>query len=144
TSQGPIIDSAGQPVGHHKGITNFTIGQRQGLPASGEGPRYVTRIDAQTNTIVVGREDELLADRLLAGELNLIRPERFCAERTAVLAMVRYRANLVAASATILSPACLQLEFQNPQRAVSPGQLVALFDPCGQEVLGAATITSTM
>ncbi len=144
-TQGPIVDGSNEVVGQHSGIANFTIGQRQGLPAySSGGARYVTRIDAQANTIVIGREDELMAHALVATELNVIRPERFTSDKTAVLAMVRYRAALAAASVTILSDDRLRLEFQTPQRAVTPGQLVALFDTAGREVLGAATIASTM
>ena len=137
---GEILTTTGESVGTHGGISNFTVGQRQGLPATSDGARYVTRIDASTNTIVIGREDELDAGGLLANEVNLIRPERFGAAETPVLAMVRYRATPVAAAAT-LSGDTLRLRFERPVRAVSPGQLVALFDPQTEEVLGAATIS---
>lgn len=139
--EGDIVTTAGAPAGKHAGISNFTVGQRHGLPAAGDGPRYVTRIDAASNTIVIGREDELGANGLTAGEVNLIRAERFAGGRTPVLAMVRYRAAPVPALATVNGDT-LALEFEMPLRAVSPGQLVALFDRGGQEVLGAATITA--
>ncbi|GAC1361220.1 MAG: tRNA 2-thiouridine(34) synthase MnmA [Vulcanimicrobiaceae bacterium] len=140
--EGPIVNSTGHVVGNHSGITNFTIGQRRGLPPNDGGARYVTRIDAQTNTIVVGREEELAANGLFGAELNLIRPERFSGEDTAVCAMVRYRAALTRARARIDRDRVLRLEFERPQRAVAPGQLVAMFDPSGDEVLGGATITA--
>ncbi|HET9096116.1 MAG TPA: tRNA methyl transferase PRC-barrel domain-containing protein, partial [Candidatus Baltobacteraceae bacterium] len=127
-------------AGTHGGISNFTIGQRQGLP-SGPAPRYVTRIDAVSNTIVIGRDDELDAGGLLANEVNLIRPERFTGARTPVLAMVRYRATPIAAFATVRGEG-LELRFEQPVRAISPGQLVAIFDRGGDEVLGAGTITA--
>jgi tRNA-specific 2-thiouridylase len=139
--EGAIVTTAGTRVGTHSGVSNFTIGQRQGLPSANDGPRYVTRIDAQTNTVVIGREDELDAHGLIAGEVNLIRPERFTGDRAPVLAMVRYRSRPVPALASIRGEV-LELEFESPQRAVSPGQLVALFDRAGDEVLGAATITA--
>lgn len=138
---GDIVTTAGTRVGTHSGISNFTVGQRHGLPAASDGPRYVTRIDSQTNTIVIGREDELTANGLVASEVNLIRPERFAEHRTPVLAMVRYRATPVPALATVVGDS-LELEFEQPQRAVSPGQLVALFDRSSEEVLGAATISA--
>jgi tRNA-specific 2-thiouridylase len=138
---GEIVTAAGAHVGTHSGISNFTIGQRHGLPATSDGPRYVTRIDAATNTIVIGREEDLDAFGLVARELNVIRPEHFRTERAPVLAMVRYRAMPVPALATIRGDS-LELEFEKPQRAVSPGQLVALFDREGEEVLGAATISA--
>lgn len=138
-SEGEIVTASGEIVGRHEGVANFTVGQRSGLPASSGGPRYVTRIDAVSNTIVIGREDELEASGLLAGEINVIRPERFARERAAVLAMVRYRATPVPAFATLREDT-LELQFASPLRAVSPGQLVALFDLEGEEVVGAATI----
>jgi tRNA-specific 2-thiouridylase len=138
---GEILTTAGVAVGTHDGIANFTVGQRQGLPSMPGGPRYVTRIDAARNTIVIGREDELDATGLTATEINLVRPERFTTPRTPVLAMVRYRSSPVPAFATLRGDV-LELDFERPVRAVSPGQLVALFDRSGEEVLGAATITS--
>jgi tRNA-specific 2-thiouridylase len=137
--EGEIVTTSGALVGHHGGIAGFTVGQRQGLPSSSDGARYVTRIDAATNTIVIGREEELDTRGLLADEANLIRPERFAKPRARVLAMVRYRATPAPAYATVRD-STLEIEFDRPIRAVSPGQLVALFDENGEEVLGAATI----
>jgi tRNA-specific 2-thiouridylase len=138
---GEIFDTAGAHVGTHAGIANYTVGQRRGLPANiGEGPRYVTRIDPATNTIVVGRDDELGAAGLIADEVNLIRPERFVEPDAPVLAMTRYRQSPAPARATLAADGTLHLRFEALHRSVSPGQLVALFDTAGEEVLGAATI----
>ena len=139
-SAGAIVASSGARVGEHAGIANYTVGQRARLPGSDDGARYVTRIDATTNTIVVGREDELLARELEADELNLIRPERFTGAATPVRAMVRYRAAPARAFATISGLSGLHLHFERPQRAITPGQLVALLEGDTEEVLGAATI----
>jgi tRNA-uridine 2-sulfurtransferase len=142
--EGAVVTTAGERVGTHAGIGGYTVGQRRGLPPSGDGPRYVARIDATTNTIVIGREDELGANGLIADEVNLIRPELFAGNRARVLAMTRYRAKLVAATAERSADGTeLHLAFDEPQRAVSPGQLVALFDADGAEVIGAATIRTT-
>ena len=137
---GSIVDSSGELVGAHVGIANYTVGQRTKLPASNDGPRYVTRIDAATNTIVIGAENELLASALIADEVNLIRPERLGSEPVAIDAMVRYRAKPARAQARCDAFGQLHLEFSQPQRAITAGQLVALFEPDGDEVLGAATI----
>jgi tRNA-specific 2-thiouridylase len=138
------VTTAGERVGEHAGIGGYTVGQRRGLPA-GDGPRYVTRIDASTNTIVIGREEELGIDALIADEVNLIRPERFAAGRARVLAMTRYRARLVPANAELIpNDGTLRLTFDEPHRAVTPGQLVALLDTDGIEVIGAATIRETI
>lgn len=140
--EGDVVTAGGEVVGRHRGVANYTIGQRQGLPAANDGPRYVTRIDPETNRVTVGREDELLAYGLRANEVNLIRPERFAAA-TPVRAMVRYRSTPAAATAE-LDGRELRLQFERPQRAVSPGQLVALFDAQTDEVLGAATIAEAI
>ena len=138
---GAIHDTAGELVGTHAGIANYTVGQRRGLPANiGEGPRYVTRIDPATNTIVVGRDDELGAGALIADEVNLLRPERFTAPDAPVLAMTRYRQAPVSARATVAGDGTLHVQFDELHRSIAPGQLVALFDLDGEEVLGAATI----
>jgi tRNA-specific 2-thiouridylase len=142
TRPGDVVTTSGDLVGTHGGIGGYTVGQRRGLPAS-DGPRYVTRIDAATNTIVIGRDDELGVDGLVADEVNLIRPERFGDGPTRVLAMTRYRAALAPADAQFANDGTLQLEFDRPHRAVTPGQLVALFDGDGIEVIGAATIRAT-
>ncbi|HEX3670504.1 MAG TPA: tRNA 2-thiouridine(34) synthase MnmA [Candidatus Cybelea sp.] len=137
---GDVVASGGAKFGTHAGIANYTVGQRAKLPASGDGPRYVTRIDAASNTIVIGREDELLCGELEAEELNLIRPERFDDGQNPVRAMVRYRSAPALAFASVLDGHRLRLRFERPQRAVTPGQLVALLDVESEEVLGAATI----
>ncbi len=136
---GAMATTAGERVGTHAGIGGYTVGQRRGLPA-GDGPRYVTRIDAATNTIVIGRADELGCAGLVADELNLIRPERFAGGPARVLAMTRYRSAPVAATALVAGDAALRVDFDEPHAAVSPGQLVALLDPTGHEVLAGATI----
>lgn len=136
---GAFVDARGERVGAHAGVTRYTVGQRAGI-ADADGPQYVTRIDAQTGTITVGREDELFSSSLVGDELNLIRPERFSGE-TPVRAMIRYRAAPVPAVANV-SGSRLELRFSQPQRAVAPGQLVALLDPATDEILGGATIAA--
>lgn len=140
---GAVIATSGERVGEHAGIANYTVGQRARLPAGSDGARYVTRIDAATNTIVIGREDELFSDALEADQLNLIRPDRFRGE-TRVRAMIRYRSAPASAIAIVRGDGTLHVCFAAPQRAIAPGQLVALLDPETDEVLGAATIKSAL
>jgi tRNA-specific 2-thiouridylase len=140
---GEIVTTDGQRVGAHAGISQFTVGQRRGLPPThfNDGPRYVSRIDPATNTIVIGREDELASYALVADEVNLIRSERFAAPGVAVRAMTRYRSPLNGATATFdASRGELRLDFAAPERAIAPGQLVALYDTSSDEVLASATI----
>jgi tRNA-specific 2-thiouridylase len=136
---GDVLTTAGAQAGSHRGIAHYTVGQRAGVPPSADGPRYVTRIDATSNTIVVGREDELSSSVVEADARNLIRPERFGGEAQ-VRAMIRYRSQPAAAIVRLLGSDGIEIRFDRPQRAVAPGQLVALFDNDGHEVLGAATI----
>jgi tRNA-specific 2-thiouridylase len=138
-SAGSVVTANREIVGEHSGVANYTVGQRAKLPASIDGARYVTRIEAATNTVVIGREDELLSLELDADELNLIRPERFSSAETQVRAMIRYRAAPARAFASVRDDH-LHLRFERPQRAITPGQLVALLDVDSEEVLGAATI----
>jgi len=143
-SEGAVMTTTGERVGAHRGLSHFTVGQRRELPATtfNDGPRYVTRIDAATNTIVIGREHELYAAALVACEVNLIRPERFAEGALETLAMTRYRSPLNRASAAYDRESNrLHLTFAAPERAVAPGQLVALYDEHG-EVLAGATIES--
>jgi len=140
---GAIVTTQGELVGTHAGLAQFTVGQRRGLPAThfNDGPRYVTRLDPETNTIVIGREDELSSSALVADAVNLIRPERFVGGPLRVRAMTRYRAPLNFAIASYEQGSDeLRLRFESPERAVAPGQLVALYDTGSDEVLAAATI----
>jgi len=136
---GEVLSTGGARVGAHRGIARYTVGQRAGVPASADGPRYVTRIDAESNTIVVGREDELSSSVVEADARNLIRPERFDG-KTPMTAMIRYRSHPAPAAVRLLGSDRIELRFDRAQRAVAPGQLVAFFDDEGCEVLGAATI----
>jgi tRNA-specific 2-thiouridylase len=136
---GSVVTTSGNAVGTHTGIAGYTIGQRSRLPGGAERAQYVTGVDATTNTVVIGDELELLAAGLEADEFNAIRPERFGSDERRVLATIRYRGTAVPASARV-ADGLLHMRFDLPQRAVTPGQLVAVYDEDGAEVLGAATI----
>ncbi len=140
--EGELVGTDGATLGTHDGVANFTIGQRAPLGGSPE-PKYVIRLDAASNTVVVGRGEDLLADGLHADEVNLIRNEGF-AEGRDVDAMIRYRSAPARARAKREPDGSLSIDFREPQRAIAPGQLVALFAPDGDEVLGAATIRAAI
>jgi tRNA-specific 2-thiouridylase len=139
--EGAIVTNAGAQLGRHAGISGYTVGQRRGLPPThfNDGPRYVTRVDAATNTIVIGREDELYSSELTADALNLIRPERFTGGSLRVRAMTRYRSPLNFAAARI-ADGRLELRFEQPERAIAPGQIVSIYDELAGEVLAGARI----
>ncbi|HEY5640805.1 MAG TPA: tRNA 2-thiouridine(34) synthase MnmA [Dehalococcoidia bacterium] len=134
---GDIVHAGGEPVGQHEGIVGYTVGQRRGLPARGdEEPLFVVDIDAAENRVVVGPHSDLMARALLADELTWVSGEP-PAPGAKVQARIRYRG--VPAAATVdVEDSTATVQFDEPQRAVTPGQAVVLYD--GERVLGGGTI----
>jgi tRNA-specific 2-thiouridylase len=134
---GDIVDSAGNRLGRHRGIVNYTVGQRRGLPArGGSEPLYVLSLDAEANAVVVGPEEELLAPGLIAGDLSFVSGE-VPREPLQTQARTRYRSEPVPATVEVHGDTA-EVRFQRPQRAVAPGQAVVFYD--GERVIGGGTI----
>jgi tRNA-specific 2-thiouridylase len=137
--EGPIVDREGRGVGRHQGISFYTVGQRRGLGLSSPERLYVTELDSEQNRVVVGPEDDLYHRRLIAQQINLIQngigdgdiPLR-------VTAKVRYRSAEAKATARVLGHDRLEVVFDQPQRAVTPGQSVVLYQ--GENVVGGGII----
>lgn len=134
---GQIIDSSGKVIGKHRGVAFYTIGQRKGLGIYAGYPVYVTHLDADTNTVVVGHDDELCETKLVAKDLNMISVESV-ADELAVTAKIRYNAKDSAAVVRSISKDAVEVVFEHPQRAVTPGQAVVFYQ--GDVVVGGATI----
>ena len=134
---GDFVDEAGHVLGRHKGIVHYTVGQRKGLGIAADAPLYVKRIDAQENRVVLAQNESLFSRELTAGDFNWI---AFDAppHTLRVTARVRYHQREQAASVTVLSDGRVRLVFDEPQRAITPGQAVVLYD--GDTVLGGGTI----
>jgi len=123
---GPIVDEAGREIGRHAGVALYTIGQRRGVPATGLGARYVTRIDATNAVVHVGPAEDLLARGFVAGKLNWVSIEE-PADNLAVSVRIRY--NAAVAQATLLREKDgVRCVFCDPQRAVTPGQAAVFYD----------------
>ncbi|MBI4320941.1 MAG: tRNA 2-thiouridine(34) synthase MnmA [Chloroflexi bacterium] len=137
---GPILDSSGHVIGEHRGIIFYTVGQRKGLGLVASEPLYVVDIDAGRNAIVVGPERELYRDELVADKLNLVTTERLD-EPIDVTAKIRYKMTEARATVTQLDDGTIRLHFQEPQRAVTPGQAVVFYQ--GDTLVGGATIVSS-
>lgn len=136
---GSIVNTSGARIGEHEGIVSYTIGQRRGLPARAGGePLYVVDIDAETNTVIAGENSELLADGLVAEELSFVSGEAPASE-TRAEARIRYRSRPVP-STLRLRNGRVEVRFDRPQRAVTPGQACVFYD--GDRVLGGGTIAS--
>jgi len=134
---GDIVDEAGTVLGRHRGIVHYTIGQRRGIGVSaGPVPLYVSAIDAANNRIVVSRDASLFAGGLEGSDAVLHAPGL----RAGFRALVRIRQNHrpAAASVTVGGDAAL-VRFDEPQRAVAPGQSAVFYDDDGR-VLGGCVI----
>ena len=137
---GDVRDSAGQLLGTHTGIVNYTIGQRRGLRIAAGHPIYVTRLDAATNTVTVGSREELLSTQLVAEGLNwLTDPPEVDAWRT-VQIKIRYQHTPVAGRIVRRGTEAVEAVFDEPQPAVTPGQAAVFYD--GEIVLGGGWISS--
>lgn len=132
---GTIVDSSGNELGEHRGVHNFTIGQRRGLGIHAPVPLYVVGVDASRGDVVVGTAEELLQDTLHASTVNF--PAGAPEGPAEVTAKIRYKASE--------EPAVLYrrgdeatIRFHKPQRAITPGQVVAFYT--GNELLGGGII----
>lgn len=134
---GAIVDEAGAILGAHAGVHRYTVGQRRGLGLGGGERLYVLSVDGPTRTVVVGPADHLLAEGLLARRLRWIAGEP-PAESFQAEARIRYRHGGARAEVRVLTDDSLTLRFEEPQRAVAPGQAVVLYQ--GSRVLGGAWI----
>lgn len=114
------IHFEGKPAGTHRGYPFYTIGQRSGLGAFGEKV-YVSAIDPATNTVTVGRNNDLLKHELLVGSLNLVSIPEISSGMN-VTAMVRYRDTPAEATLYPQEDGRLLVRFAGPKRAITPGQ----------------------
>jgi tRNA-uridine 2-sulfurtransferase len=138
---GPIKDLDSRIIGEHKGIGNFTVGQRRGLGVSAPRPLYVIAIDSRRNTIIVGQEKDLYRRKLLASDVRLISGDRFM-EPVVVKAKIRYKHREAKALVIPLSPRRVRVEFDRPQRAITPGQSVVFYHR--DIALGGGIISATL
>ena len=123
---GPVLDLEGRVLGEHKGIGNYTIGQRRGLGISAPHPLYVVAINARRNAVIVGEEKDLFCRQLQASRVHWIDGGRL-EKPIRVKAKIRYRHPEAEAVVVPLSPGRVRVEFGRPQRAVTPGQSVVFY-----------------
>ena len=135
---GDLVEAGGAVLGRHPGVQFFTVGQRRGLGLNGNSgqPRYVVRIDAERNQVVLGYEDELYQSTLWASGVSFTRgvPPDGPVE---VSAKIRYKASEAPAT-LVCDGETAEIRFREPQRAVTPGQAVVFYR--GEELLGGGTI----
>ena len=124
---GPIVDTENHVLGHHTGILHFTIGQRRGLGIAAPHPLYVLDIHPDSHKIVVGRNKDLYKTRLVVSQLNLIHNSDI-SDPTTVAAKIRYKHKEARALLIPIDKNKARLEFDSPQRAVTPGQSAVFYD----------------
>ena len=134
---GDFVDRTGHVLGRHKGLPCYTTGQRKGLGVSAGKHVYVLRKNAQDNTILLGDNEELFTSVLTADRVNWISGET-PASPLRVTAKTRYSQTEAAATVNPLPDGRIRVEFDVPQRAITAGQAVVLYD--GEQVLGGGTI----
>ena len=136
--EGDIIDiETGKVLGKHKGIIHYTIGQRKHLGISVGAPIYVVGINAAENTVVLGDESHLFKTTAIVDDFNWIAGEA-PAEPIRCKAKTRYRQKEQPATATVNADGTVTLVFDEPIRAITPGQAAVLYD--GEIVLGGGVI----
>ena len=135
--EGNFVDEQGNVLGRHRGIIHYTIGQRRGLGIAAETPLYVKRIDPERNEVVLCRDEALYSRALTAKELNWMAfdtpPDSFRAS-----AKIRYRHAEQPCTVKVLPGGRVAVEFDEPQRAATPGQAVVFYH--GDTVLGGGVI----
>lgn len=144
SQDGDIVDIYGKILGKHKGLFNYTIGQRKGLNLSG-GPFYVLDLDMERNRLLVGPLERLYSGGLTANEVNWINPEAKEKAASGILTAtvkIRYRHEGALAEIKITNEGSIKLEFKERQKAVTPGQAVVFYD--GDEVLGGGWIEEAL
>jgi len=134
---GPFLDLKGNVLGTHRGIPYYTIGQRRGLGIAVGYRVYVVDIDTARNAVVLGGEEDLQAFGLVALDNNFVSLEKPGGELR-VEAQIRYNGRPEPALITPLEGAAVKVDFDNPQRAITPGQAVVYYQ--GDLLVGGGTI----
>ena len=135
--EGEIVNTRGEVMGAHHGIHRYTVGQRRGIGIAGVRPLYVVSIDAARNRVVVGFQEELLRAEFTAAAVNWIIDVDATAQVRAEV-RVRYRHTAAPALLTPLEQGRWRVHFDEPQRAITPGQATVFYR--GDEVLGGGWI----
>jgi len=133
---GPIVDTAGRRLGAHRGLAGYTVGQRRGLDVAVGHPLYVIRLDAARNEVVVGADSDLWRRDLVAACVNWLADEP--GEEFRATVRIRSRHEPAPATLAPVGGGAWQVLFDEPQRAITPGQAAVFYD--GEVVLGGGWI----
>ncbi len=137
---GEMVHIGGEALGTHRGVAFYTVGQRRGLGVSAGERRYVTKVDAERNLVVLGGEADLYTERCLVEDVHMISVETV-AQPIRVTAKFRYKTPETLVTVRPDADGLLRVEFDQPQRAVTPGQSMVFYD--GERVVGGGVIAGT-
>lgn len=126
-NSGNFVTVEGEILGKHNGIIHYTVGQRKGLGISYKEPLYVVKIDKKTNTVILGTEKDLYTKEVFIEDVNYL-IDSIEGKQIEVEAKVRYRAKPAKAVLYPLEGNKLKFVFEEPQRAVTPGQSLVFYD----------------
>ena len=136
---GDIIHVNGEVMGRHKGLIHYTIGQRKRLGIAHPKPLYVLKIDTKNNNLIVGYWEDLFLTVASVGDLHFISGN--APDETRIMAKIRYNQNLVPAVIEMVDHQTARVKFDEPVRAVTPGQAAVFYSyPLGEKVLGGGVI----
>ena len=123
---GNIVHVDGRSLGKHNGLYNYTIGQRKGLGIANPVPLFVVGFNKENNEVIVGESDKLFSKVLYLEDINLLLVDEIL-EKTEVMAKIRYSAKEAKAYIYPIDNGKMKVEFEEPQRAITPGQSIVFY-----------------
>lgn len=136
--KGNFVDLDGNILGQHKGITHYTIGQRKGLNLSMGRPVFVVEIRPETNEVVIGEANDVFSNVLICSHLNWMAIQGLYGKEMEVTVKIRYSHKGAKATIREIGDDKVECQFEEPQRAITPGQAVVFYD--GDYVVGGGII----
>ena len=138
---GAFVDTKGKVLGSHEGYPFYTVGQRKGLGIALGEPMFVTEIIPETNTVVLGREEELIRNRMMVGKMNLMKYANLPEQGLEAVTKIRYRDN--GTFATVLPVGNdAEVVFHANVKGIAPGQSAVFYE--GDDVVGGGIIQVSM
>ncbi len=134
---GNFVDTNGNVIGTHKGLIHYTIGQRKGLGLSMGHPVFVVKLKPETNEVIIGENDDIFHKTLYANRLNFMSIEKLEGELR-VNAKIRYNHKGAACTIKMVEDDLVECTFDEPQRAMTPGQSVVFYE--NDYIVGGGTI----
>jgi tRNA-uridine 2-sulfurtransferase len=136
---GDITDMQGNKIATHKGIANYTLGQRQGIGYAGGKPLYVAKINAAENTIALGTREDISSSTIQANNINILIPDDFIHERE-LFGKIRSYGNPLPCKLIAADNNSMIVEFEKPQFAPAPGQKIVLYNKENNIVAGGTIV----